>query len=178
MGASQSRTEEPDEKVFYNEVPIQISGELVSKLADKSESSDVPPARQSLLDSAVRARIDADVARLKEEEETVQREIEAALERENLDRERSMAGASDEPGAGDVKSSAVLMEDLEEIRQKVERYNNRRELAEHPELKAKSEAVVECYTSHPRTTLDCWREVEEFHSAVADVEHKYVASLR
>ena len=136
----------------------------------------------------MRARIDADVARLKEQESDVVREIEAALERENLDRERSMAGAADEPGAGDVKSSAVLMEDLEEIRQKVERYNNRRELAEHPELKAKSDAVVECYQcvyllyiyrayaeiicrSHPKTTLDCWREVEEFHSAVADVEH-------
>jgi len=120
---------------------------------------------------------------LKEEEEDVRHEIELALERENLDRERSMAGEAStaeegEAATGGVRSSAVLLEDLEEVREKVDRFKVKQELVEHPELKVKSEAVVECYRSNPTTTLNCWKEVAEFHSAVNQVEQKYIASLR
>ncbi|KAI0315542.1 hypothetical protein OF83DRAFT_347340 [Amylostereum chailletii] len=184
MGASQSRAESgSDEKVFYNEVPIQVSGELVHQLSEDMSSPDVTPVRQSVLDSGVRSRILQEVAKLKEEEEDVRRQIELALERENLDRERSMAGDASNAGdgedtIGDVKSSAALLGDLEEVRQKVEKYQVRQELVDQPELKTKGEAVVLCYRSNPTTTLDCWREVSEFRSAVAAVEQKYVASLR
>jgi altered-inheritance-of-mitochondria protein 13 len=122
----------------------------VSKLTDKADTPEVTPGRQSLLDSGVRQRIMQDVAKLKDEEVDVQRQIELALERENLDRERSMAGGASvvtdgESTVGVVKSSTALLEDLEEIRLKVDRYNVRQDLADHPDLKAKSEAVIECY---------------------------------
>ena len=168
MGASQSRTEPDSEpQVFFNEVPIQVipfakqlyyfskrglqvSGELANQLSADSLSPDVPPARQSFLDSGVRARIPEEVAKLKEEEEDVRRQIELALERENLDRERSMAGGASaasegEDTIGEVKSSATLLGDLEEIRQRVEKYQARQELVDHPDLKSKGEAVVSCY---------------------------------
>lgn len=80
----------------------------------------------------------------------MRREIEQALEKENLDREREMAGETgtegeEGGGTGSVKSSAALMGDLEEVRSKVDRYQARRELEEFPEVKANGEAVVECY---------------------------------
>jgi altered-inheritance-of-mitochondria protein 13 len=82
----------------------------------------------------------------------VQREIEAALERENLDRERGMAGdattaaAAGADGAhGDVKNSTVLLGDLEEVRQKVDRYRVRASLADHLGVKETREAVASCY---------------------------------
>jgi MICOS complex subunit MIC19 len=90
----------------------------------------------------------------------VRREIEAALERENLDRERGMAGGADadaagagaeaESGAhGDIKNSTVLLGDLEEIRQKVERYRERASLTDHLGVKEAREAVASCYQYVP-----------------------------
>jgi MICOS complex subunit MIC19 len=111
----------------------------------------VPPARQTTLDSQVRARIQAEITHLQEEEQVVRAEIERALEKENLDKERSMAGAESltaegaEGEAGNVKSSTALLGDLEEIRQKVDRFKSRQDLSEFPEVKAKGEAVVTCY---------------------------------
>ena len=124
--------------------------------------------RYTILDQDVRAKIAAEAARLhgrttsnssssssssgrfdnvdKEEGvvvDIVQREIEAALERENLDRERGMAGEG--AAHGDVKNSTVLLGDLEEVRQKVDRYRIRASLADLPEVKEAREAVASCY---------------------------------
>jgi len=128
----------------------------------------------------------------------VREEIEHALEKENLDRERGMAGeesASDEAGpAGSVKSSAALMGDLEELRQKVEKYHTRQDSEELATVRAKGEEVISCYRcvvrisvplflvsdgprSHPTTTLDCWKAVEEFRTSVAQVEQVRMTRL-
>ncbi|EAU88283.2 hypothetical protein CC1G_11761 [Coprinopsis cinerea okayama7 len=149
MGAAQS-TSQPEEKVFHNEVPIQFSPDVVNQLSDNLESVDTPPQRQSLIDAHIRARIQGELEALKREEEDVRQQIEAALEKENLDRERSMAGessSSDEDGSssGDVKTSAALFGDLEEVKAKIEKYHAKRTLSEHPDIQAASNAVVECY---------------------------------
>ncbi|KAH8983669.1 hypothetical protein EDB86DRAFT_2965592 [Lactarius hatsudake] len=174
MGASQSKAD--NEQVFYNPVPIQVSPELASQLSDATLSSDVSPARQAALDASVRAKITAEAARLHEGDDVLRREIEAALERENLDRERSMAGDADEHG--DVKNSTALLGDLEEVRQKVDRYRARASLADHPDVKKASEAVASCYRANPTTSLNCWSEVAAFRGAVAKLEQQYVDSLR
>ncbi|KAI0956916.1 hypothetical protein AcW1_005474 [Taiwanofungus camphoratus] len=174
MGASQS-TPRTDEKVFVSETPIQFSQDVVNHLSDHMASPDTPPERQSSIDAHIRSHIQSELARLREEEEQVKDEIERALEKENLDREREMAGEEsqsegEEASAGSVKSSAALMGDLEEVRRKVERFHTRQELEGYSAVQAKGEAVVSCYRSHPSTTLDCWREVSEFKSSVAQVE--------
>ena len=60
-----------------------------------------------------------------------------------------MAGedsASGEAGpAGSVKSSAALMGDLEELRQKVEKYHARQSSQELSVVRTKGEEVVSCY---------------------------------
>lgn len=85
---------------------------------------------------------------LRKAEEQVQQEIQLALEKENLDREKAMAGevsGEQEAGVGSVKSSAALLGDLEETRSKIDRFQSRKSLADYPELKAGQEALVSCY---------------------------------
>jgi len=167
MGASQSRSELVDEKVFRVEQPIQVcyrlsastihlflsgflqfSPDVVDQLSDHTASSKPSPERQSTLDEHVRSRIQNEVKQLRKEEEEVQKAIQAALEKENLDREKAMAGdavESGEVGAGTVKSSAALFGDLEEIRSKIERFQSRKDLSNYPEIKSSQTALLSCY---------------------------------
>jgi MICOS complex subunit MIC19 len=154
MGAGQSTANGPDdEKVFYSQTPVQFSQDVVNHLSDNAASTETTPERQTTLDAHIRARIQAELAHLRQEEENVRQEITKALEKENLDREREMAGgeagAADatesEGGVGSVKSSAALQGDLEEVRQKLDKYKAKQELTEALEIKAHGEAVVNCY---------------------------------
>ncbi|KAI0781286.1 hypothetical protein BD413DRAFT_464138 [Trametes elegans] len=182
MGASQS-TPQHDEKVFVPDTSLHFSEDVVNQLVDHQASPDTPPDRQLTIDAHIQSRIHAELSRLRQEEERVREEIERALEKENLDRERSMAGEESAAGdaaaaAGSVKSSAALMGDLEELRQKIEKYHARQSSEELSDVRAKGEEVVSCYNSHPTTTLDCWKAVEAFRASVAQVEQRYVNSLR
>lgn len=112
------------------------------------ESRETTPERQSILDAHIRARIQDELEHLKREEDHFRQEIERALERENLDREKSMAGEAsegDEVSVGDVKNSAALLGDLEEVRMKIEKYHANRTTSGFPEVEASSVALVECY---------------------------------
>lgn len=122
----------------------------MNHLSDHLASTETTPDRQTTLDAHIRARIQADLQHLQEQEELVRREIEVALEKENLEKEQSMAGeASGEQGeestSGSVRSSTALMGDLEEISSKVDRYHSRHELEGIQAVKEKGEAVVSCY---------------------------------
>lgn len=164
----------------------------MNHLADRLASPETTPERQSTLDAHIRSRIQSELEHLRKEEENVRQEIEKALEKENLDRERTMAGTASETegdALGDVKSSAALVGDLEEIRSKVDRFQTRRDLSAFPAVKADGEAVISCYQcvyflfdtstallicifvrANPTTPLDCWRQVQNFKASVAQVE--------
>lgn len=121
----------------------------MNHLTDNTASTVPSPERQSTLDAHIRSRIQSELEHLRQQEDEVKQEIERALEKENLDRERAMAGevsrGAEEGSAGSVKSSAALLGDLEELREKVDRFQSRRALTEFPEVQATSEAVVSCY---------------------------------
>jgi len=116
----------------------------VNQLADQQASPHPSAQRQATLDAHVQSRIHAELGKLRSQEEQVRREIEQALEKENLDRERTMAGEGGE-GTGSVKSSAVLLGDLEEIQSKVDRFQSRKKLDDFPEVKESQEALIACY---------------------------------
>jgi MICOS complex subunit MIC19 len=122
---------------------------LVDQLSESTLSSpQVTPARHAILDANVRAKINAEMARLQEGDDELRRVIHLALERENIDRERSSSTGDDattEEEHGNVKNSTVLLGDLEEVRQKVDRYRARTSLVDHPQVKMASEAVASCY---------------------------------
>jgi altered-inheritance-of-mitochondria protein 13 len=124
----------------------QFSQDVVNQLADNLASPDVPPSRQTTLDEQVRGRIQAELSRLRSEEQAVRDEIERTLEKENLDKERSMANAEDgADGAGGVKSSVALLGDVDEIRRKVDRFHSKRELEDYATIRSLSEEVSTCY---------------------------------
>ncbi|KAI8998954.1 hypothetical protein BD414DRAFT_406583 [Trametes punicea] len=181
MGASHS-TPQQEEKVFTPDTSLHFSEDVVNQLSDHQASPDIPHDRQLTIDAHIRSRIEAELDRLHQEEERVREEIERALEKENLDRERGMAGeesASDDvSSAGSVKSSAALMGDLEELRQKIEKYHARQDSEELSDVRAKGREVASCYRSHATTPLDCWKAVEDFKASVAEVEQRYLNSLR
>jgi len=173
MGAGQSTPSEPEAKVFSNAAPIQFSQDLVNHLSDKLASPNTDPARQSTLDEHVRSRIQAELTRLQAEEEQVRQQIETALEKENLDREINTAKDDEK-----ATSSSALHDELEEVQKRAERFLARRKMDDLPEVKVKQEAVLQCYQNHPKTPLECWREVEEFKQSVSALEKKFVDTLR
>ena len=88
------------------------------------------------MDSHIRARIRSELELLKKEEGDVLQEIERALEKENLDREKSMASEGD--GAN---SSIFLLGDMDGIRDRIDKYASRKGV----EVEGVSDAVVQCY---------------------------------
>ena len=160
-------------------------------IADREVSPEIPSHRQTTLDTHIRARIQSELESLRAEEESVRQEIEHALEKENLDRERgSEAEDGDTTGTlGDVKVSAALLGDLDEIRRKAEGFRTKQE-SDNKSLAARTsgEALMSCYKCvkkkapksiaylswtrriNASTPLDCWREVNEFKASVAQME--------
>ncbi|KAJ7489973.1 hypothetical protein B0H11DRAFT_2011270 [Mycena galericulata] len=155
------------------ESPVSFSQELVDSLADNAASPTPSPERQNTIDAQIRARIQAELQHLRAEEQSVRDQIQAALEKENLDRERAMAGDPDS-----VKSSAALLEDLHHVREKVDRFHARRDLAEYPGLREDSDALVACYKNNAATPLDCWQQVDKFKASVAQIEQQHIKSLQ
>ncbi|KAH8117146.1 hypothetical protein DFH11DRAFT_1573347 [Phellopilus nigrolimitatus] len=184
MGAGQSKPEY-DEQVFLNETPIQFSQDVAIQLAETASASGPPLERQSCLDVQIQSRIHAELSRLRQEEEEVRREIELTLEKENLDHE---VKASDRGGVKDgetdscdsqkVLNSTVLLGDLEEVRQRVERLRTKQEAATQDPALRTAQAVYSCYKSNSSLPLDCWREVGAFKASVAQMEQDYIASFR
>ena len=91
----------------------------------------------------------------------MRQEIEAALEKENIERERR-GGEKEGEGEEDetqVGTSASLKADLDEVQKKVERFQNRRGLEDVPGVKDAKDAVVECYRWVCDLT-DVWRRAK------------------
>lgn len=103
------------------------------------------------------------MTRLKSEEAEIISQVEAALEKENLDRELSSASE------GKETSSVVLERDVEEITRKVERHREKREGLDG-QMKESREALESCYKRNEGHPLDCWREVADFKLAAEGIE--------
>ncbi|KAF7304770.1 hypothetical protein MKEN_01191100 [Mycena kentingensis (nom. inval.)] len=153
--------------------PVEFDQNLVDALADNALQPNPSPARQKSIDAHIQARIQAELVQLRAEEHAVREQIEAALEKENLDREHAMAGDPDS-----VKSSAALLADLDEVRAKVDRFHARRDLSEYPALKEASEGLVACYKNNATTPLDCWQQVSAFKTTVSELEKQHIKSLQ
>ncbi|KAH7103803.1 hypothetical protein BKA62DRAFT_768196 [Auriculariales sp. MPI-PUGE-AT-0066] len=166
MGASSSK---PTEVVVRNETPIHFSQDLVNQLSDQLSSSAVTPERQATLDTQIRARISAEVAKLREQEEDVLHQISVALEKENIDREKALEGAD----------SASLRHDLDSIQERIKAFQGRQRIPkDFPEVKSARDALLACYKTNVTTELNCYQEVADFKAAVARAEQKFVESLK
>jgi MICOS complex subunit MIC19 len=170
-----------------NHSKFLFSKELV-KYLDQDAPTEPSPERQAILDAHIRARIQSELETLLEQEEVVRREIELTLEKENLDRESSGEEEGDGSTLGDVKASVALLGDLEEIRRKVERFQNRQEQSDSVAARESEAALASCYKyvhcycdfsswvlivsvrGNMSTPLNCWREVSQFKASVSRME--------
>ena len=97
--------------------------------------------RQSQLDASIQSRIKSELSRLKKQESDVRKQIELALEKENLDKE-SKLGKKGAQG----RSSVLLKQQLDDISTKIEKHNQTREkLEKTPAIQKAREEVTKCY---------------------------------
>lgn len=171
MGSGQSKPEN-DDFVFTSGVPLQVSNgstascftytstqfsqEVVNNLADASASPAPSHERQVSIDAQIRSRIEAELARLRGEEEEVRRQVEAELEKENIDSEAAAVagrgegeggelGAEGEREGGESLHSSLLLGDVEEVRQRIDKFHG------------KSKGEEDAATVAGRTLASCYR---------------------
>lgn len=111
----------------------QFSPSLVSRLSSPAPDADAGKKPASSTDEIVRRRLAAEAEHIRAQEAEILNKISAALEKENLDKEK--------PGM----SSEVLGRDIEEVREKVERMKKERESKEGEGVRRARQGVVECY---------------------------------
>lgn len=110
-------------------------------VASSEKEHDVSLPRQQYLDSSIQGKIREELARLKKQEQEVRKQIEQALEKENLD----LASQSASKG-GKGKSSILLQQELDDVKSKIEKHNQRRSKVEKaPGVKQAREKVLQCY---------------------------------
>jgi len=110
----------------------QFSPSLVSRLSSPAPDAESTKPTTST-DEIVRRRLAAEAEHIRAQEAEILNKISAALEKENLDKEK--------PGM----SSEVLGRDIEEVREKVERMKKERESKEGEGVRRARQGVVECY---------------------------------
>ncbi|WVO21145.1 uncharacterized protein IAS62_002451 [Cryptococcus decagattii] len=84
MGAAQSSQPAQDQIIQEPSTSVQFSPALISRLSSPHE----PPPPTSSTDDIVRRRLAAESAHLRSQEAEILHSISAALEKENLDREK------------------------------------------------------------------------------------------
>ncbi|GAA6000383.1 hypothetical protein JCM10207_007989 [Rhodosporidiobolus poonsookiae] len=178
MGASASKPDQevqPGDATFFaqRENPVQFSESLISHLQSHSlPTSSVPASRQDALDAHIQQRIASELSRLREQEHQVRDEIERALEKENLDRER---GGEVEKG---LSHSASLFKDLEELEKRSAGLRKERaQTDEWRSVEGGKEALIQCFKNNKTTPLNCRDEAEKFKQAVAGVERAFFTTV-
>lgn len=155
---------------------MQFNDKLISQLSSNSlPSSSVPPSRQATLDEHIQQRINSELKRLHEQEQSVRQEIERALEKENLDKERgSAAEASEGSQSNSIPHSASLLQDLQELEKRTSALQkDRSKLSDDvnwKQVEINREQLVACFRENQAKPLHCKNQVEHFKQAVANLE--------
>jgi hypothetical protein len=125
----------------------QLNRTMTNRLEDHTpllnfeKSDDVSLPRQQFLDSSIQGKIREELSKLRKQEADVRQQIEHALEKENLD----AASQSSSKGAKG-KSSIILHQELDDVRAKIEKHNQRKTKVEKaPGVKQAREKVLSCY---------------------------------
>lgn len=112
-----------------------------SEALQEGSPSLLSASRQSHLDSSIQSRIKSELSRLKKQESEVRKQIEAALEKENLDKEAKLGTKG-----AQSRSSVLLQQQLDDISKKIERHSKSKEQIENtPGIKEARQEVEKCY---------------------------------
>ncbi|BGP38450.1 hypothetical protein JCM10449v2_002382 [Rhodotorula kratochvilovae] len=183
MGAQGSKPDHeasPDlhDQSFFASRSQPFSESLINHLQSQSTpSSAVPASRQQALDQHIQQRLASELHRLRQEEHAVRDEIERALEKENLDRERG-ADQGEGQGGKALPHSASLIKDLEDLEKRA--LALRKERAETDDWKrvdVGKEQLVKCFRDNKTTPLNCREQAEAFKQAVAGIESAFFQTV-
>ncbi|WFD01672.1 hypothetical protein MOBT1_000348 [Malassezia obtusa] len=154
---------------------VDLGNALTRKLQEVTgdASASAPDSkRQELIDSSIQEKIHAELSKLRKQEQEMQKKIELALEKENIDRQGK-------PWFGNDKgqSSELLQQELNRVKSQIEKFN-KRSVDSFPALKKAREDIIQCYRNDNKRTLDCWREVDAFNKAIAEAEKELFAAWK
>lgn len=124
----------------------QLGNTLAKKLSEATADPKAPTPdakRQETLDSAIQDKIHEELSKLRKQEQEMQKKIELALEKENIERQGK-------PWFGNDKgqSSELLQQELDRVKSQIEKYY-KRDLNSFPSLKEARDKVIACYRYVP-----------------------------
>lgn len=122
--------------LFFSHPRLDLTRPSVDFRADVPSPPSRPPFSHS---ESIRSKLSSSLASLKDEEQRLTTELEAAL------KGAQKAGEMDPSGGAKGASSLALKREIEEIREKVQRMSEKRQLSDWPDVAAKKAAVKECY---------------------------------
>lgn len=107
----------------------------------------------------MRQRIASEISRLRKEEAEVVASVEAALAKENMDKEGNVAGVSRE----------TVQQDVDDIMGRISHNKTHRDTLMHLVGDSRSQ-LLSCLKEHQQRTLECAPEVSAFRTAIQTVE--------
>lgn len=103
-------------------------------------SAPAPDAkRQEVIDSSIQEKIHAELSKLRKQEQDMQKKIELALEKENIERQGKPWFGKDKG-----QSSELLQQELNRVKEQIEKFN-KRSIDSFPALKKAREDIIQCY---------------------------------
>ncbi|GAA5828289.1 hypothetical protein JCM3770_004952 [Rhodotorula araucariae] len=153
--------------------PVNFSESLINHLqSHDTPAGAVPASRQQALDQHIQQRLAQELHRLRQDELAVRDEIERALEKENLDRERGIDADSSLP------HSASLIKDLEDLEKRALALRTERaETDDWRRVDTGKEQLVKCFRENKTTPLNCREQAEAFKQAVAGIESAFFQTV-
>ncbi|WFD29075.1 hypothetical protein MSPP1_000080 [Malassezia sp. CBS 17886] len=176
MGASEVKSDASNlVKGSVDKAEEQAGYVMLKKLdgAGTTSGTHLDAARQGVLDSSVQQRIRDELSKLRKKEQEMQKQMELALEKEDIERQSKPWFGGKDKG----QSSVLLQQELERVSAQVEKYTVR-DLSSFPELQTARENVIKCYSDHQTRTLDCTSAVDAFRRAIAGAEKNVMATWK
>lgn len=132
----------------------RITRSMLNKLEDvQPASAPVPgPERQGEIDATIHNKIRAELDKLRKQEADVQKQIELALEKENIERLGKQWFGRDKG-----QSSAHLEQELSALRAKIGKYAELPTAASFAGLQEARDAVIKCYRCVSADEATCRR---------------------
>ena len=120
----------------------QLGNALARKLKEVAPDASAPgpdAKRQELIDSSIQEKIHAELSKLRKQEQDMQKKIELALEKENIERQGKPWFGKDKG-----QSSELLQQELNRVKAQIEKFN-KRSIDSIPALKKAREDIIQCY---------------------------------
>ncbi|CEP16506.1 hypothetical protein [Parasitella parasitica] len=158
MGATQSKSSEP--VIFYNQSsPLQFSQGFEQNVSENNKQSAATSTESNeKIEQLVRERVEEELKRARSQQEQLNKRTYGDLAKQNIDNDHN---------------SIAMAEDIDGMIQKLQRSTP----SEIPKAIAESqEALIVCYKNNQDRPLDCWEQVENFKSAVAEEQKKFIAT--